>query len=85
MADNIDLTNFSEAELIQELPASVLILGGSSGGFQPAQVGRALTYFVDAERDPIPAGCVVDWEKAKADLTLGLQQWEQSHRGKRRP
>ena len=53
--------------------------------FQPEQVGRALTYFVDAERDPMPAGCAVSWEKAKADLTLGVRQWEQSHRRERRP
>jgi hypothetical protein len=53
--------------------------------FEPEQVGRALTYFVDAERDPMPAGCAVSWEKVKKDLTLGVRQWEQGHRGKRRP
>ena len=34
--------------------------------FQPEQVGRALTYYVDAEEDPMPAGCAVSWEKAGA-------------------
>ena len=33
----------------------------------------------------MPAGCAVSWEKAKADLTLGVRQWEQSHRRERRP
>jgi hypothetical protein len=52
---------------------------------QPEQVARALTYYVDAEHDPMPAGCTVLWQKAKADLSLGVRQWEQGRRGKRSP
>jgi hypothetical protein len=51
----------------------------------PEQVARALTYFVDAEKDPMPAGYAVVWKKVKADLTRGVQQWEQGRRKPRRP
>ncbi len=42
----------------------------------PEQVARALTYFVDAEREPMPAGCAITWGKVKAELARGVQQWE---------
>jgi hypothetical protein len=53
--------------------------------FAPEQVARALTYYADAESDPMPAGCTISWQKTKADLSLGVQQWEQGHRGKQSP
>jgi hypothetical protein len=43
---------------------------------EPEQIARALGYTVDAERDPMPAGSAVSWEKVKAELTRGVQQWE---------
>jgi hypothetical protein len=45
---------------------------------QPEQVARALTYFVDAEKEPMPKGCKVSWEKVKADLMKGVRQWERN-------
>ena len=47
---------------------------------QPEQVVRALGYYVDAEKDPMPPGCSVPWEKVKADLAQEIEQWEQGHR-----
>lgn len=44
--------------------------------FQPEQVARALLYFVDAEKEPMPKGCKVSWEKVKADLARGVRDWE---------
>ena len=52
---------------------------------QSEQVARALTYFVDAEHDPVPAGCTVAWQKVKADLSQGAQAWENGRRHKRSP
>jgi hypothetical protein len=43
---------------------------------EPEQIARALDYTVDAERDPMPAGCAVSWERVKVDLARGVQQWE---------
>jgi hypothetical protein len=51
----------------------------------PEQVARALAYFVDAEKDPMPAGYAVTWEKVKTDLARGVLQWEQGSRKTRRP
>jgi hypothetical protein len=45
---------------------------------QPEQVARALLYYADAEREPMPKGCKVSWEKVKADLTKGVRQWERN-------
>jgi hypothetical protein len=45
---------------------------------QPEQVARALLYHADAEREPMPKGCKVSWEKVKADLTKGVRQWERN-------
>lgn len=44
--------------------------------FEPDQVARALTYFVDAESDDFPAGYTVPWEKVKQDLLHGVREWE---------
>jgi hypothetical protein len=46
----------------------------------PEQVARALTHFVDAEHDPMPAGCTVGWQKVKAELGLGVQRWDKGRR-----
>ena len=61
-------------------------LGWSVGGFiehaarmlplRPEQVARALIYFVDADKEPMPKGCKVSWEKVKADLIKGVRDWE---------
>jgi hypothetical protein len=51
----------------------------------PEQVARALADFVDAEKDPMPAGYAVTWEKVKTDLARGVLQWEQGSRKTRRP
>ena len=48
---------------------------------EPEQVARALGYTVDAEKDPMPAGCAVSWEKVKTDLARGVQQWKHGRRG----
>jgi hypothetical protein len=45
---------------------------------QPTQIARSATYFVDAEKDPMPRGCTVSWEVVKADLTKGVRAWERS-------
>lgn len=45
---------------------------------EPEQVARSLTYFADAERDPMPRGCTISWRKVKADLTKGVREWERA-------
>lgn len=45
---------------------------------EPEQVGRAMTYFVDAERDPMPAGCRIPWETVKRELSHAVQRWERT-------
>jgi hypothetical protein len=42
----------------------------------PEQVARALTYFVDAEKEPMPRGCKVPWEKVKKDIANGVREWD---------
>jgi hypothetical protein len=42
----------------------------------PEQVARALTYFVDAEKEPMPRGCKVSWAQVKKDITDGVRLWE---------
>jgi hypothetical protein len=51
--------------------------------FQPMQVRRAMTYFADAEKEPMPAGCFVPWSKVKADSERWAKAWDRS-RGSRR-
>lgn len=43
---------------------------------QPEQMRLALTYFADAEKEPMPAGYSVSWEKVKNDLTNAIRKWE---------
>ncbi len=45
---------------------------------EPEQVGRALTYFADAEREPLPAGCKVPWETVKKELSRAIRKWERT-------
>ena len=47
---------------------------------QPEQIARALTYFADAEKQPMPKGCKVSWEQVKSDLEAGVRQWERSRK-----
>jgi hypothetical protein len=42
------------------------------------QIARAITYFTDADRQPMPRGCTVSWDEVKADLVLGVREWERS-------
>ena len=43
---------------------------------EPEQVARALTYFADAEREPMPKGCKVSWKEVKSALQRGVRDWE---------
>lgn len=43
---------------------------------QPKQIALSLTYFVDAEKEPMPRGCKVSWDQVKKDLAKGVQEWE---------
>jgi hypothetical protein len=43
---------------------------------QPRQLVLALTFFEDAEKDPMPEGCAVPWAKVKADLQKAVLKWE---------
>jgi hypothetical protein len=42
------------------------------------QVAMALTYFHDAEKEPMPRGCKVSWESVKTDLVKGVREWERT-------
>lgn len=43
---------------------------------QGKQIALSLTYFVDAEKEPMPRGCKVSWEQVKNDLVAGVREWE---------
>ena len=45
----------------------------------------SISTLVDAEKDPMPAGYAVTWEKVKTDLARGVEQWKQGSRKARRP
>jgi hypothetical protein len=45
---------------------------------QSVQVKLALTYFPDAEKDPVRSQYAVSWEQVKADLQRGVLEWERS-------
>jgi hypothetical protein len=47
---------------------------------QPKQIALALSYFVDAENEPMPKGCKVSWEKVKGDLVKGVREWERTRK-----
>jgi hypothetical protein len=43
---------------------------------QPEQIALALTYFADAELQPMPAQCTLSWSLIKKTLTAGVRAWE---------
>ena len=47
------------------------------------QVRRALTYFVDADKQPMPRGPVPPWEVVKTALTKGVRNGSVDWRGRR--
>jgi hypothetical protein len=47
------------------------------------QLERALTYFVDAESQMMPRGCLVSWEQVKRDITTGMRDWRKQRDKKR--
>lgn len=50
----------------------------------PEQITRALLYFVDADREPMPRGCAVPWDQVKHDLEEGVRAWERERKLTRR-
>jgi hypothetical protein len=51
-------------------------LAARSLPIQESQVARALLYFADAERDPMPPGCAFKWDKVKEEISRGVREWE---------
>lgn len=47
---------------------------------EEAQIALALTYFVDADKDPMPRGCKVSWTTVKAGLVKGVREWERKRK-----
>jgi hypothetical protein len=45
---------------------------------QPEQVARALTYFEDAEPQPMPGSSKYSWPEVKKALVAGVQLWERT-------
>ncbi len=45
----------------------------------PEQVARALTYFVDADREPMPAGVTAASDKIKGELNKRVLAWERDN------
>lgn len=45
---------------------------------QAVQMKLALTYFADAEGEPMPDGCGVKWPNVKAELQRGVALWERN-------
>ncbi len=45
---------------------------------QKVQVARALTYFVDAELQPMPARCKFSWAAVKKELSAEVKAWERT-------
>jgi hypothetical protein len=52
--------------------------GARSLPLDERQIARAITFFVDADRQPMPKGCKVPWEKVKEDLSQGVREWERA-------
>jgi len=42
----------------------------------PVQLKLALTYFVDADREPMPAGFRTPWNEVRRELLDGVRSWE---------
>jgi hypothetical protein len=49
---------------------------------QPEQVALALTYFADADRQPMPARCTLSWEAVKKELTAAVTAWKNGPRAR---
>ncbi len=45
---------------------------------QPSQVAMSLTYFADAEREPMPAGYQTTWAAVKKGLEKGISMWRRN-------
>ena len=43
---------------------------------KPVQMKLALTYHADADRDPMPPGYKIPWDRVKADLQRDVMKWE---------
>lgn len=41
-----------------------------------AELTRALCYFGDAEREPMPRGCTVEWSVVKREIANGVRVWQ---------
>lgn len=41
-----------------------------------AELTRALCYFDDAEREPMPRGCAVEWSTVKREIAEGVRAWQ---------
>jgi hypothetical protein len=52
--------------------------GSASLPLKPEQIARALVYFADAEKEPMPAGCTTPWKTIRADLTKAVERWQRS-------
>jgi hypothetical protein len=42
----------------------------------PEQLKQALTYFTDAEKQPMPRGCSIAWATVKRELLRDVRAWE---------
>jgi hypothetical protein len=45
------------------------------------QVALALTYFADADNEPMPHGVKISWHKVKTELAKEVQTWERNRGG----
>ena len=52
---------------------------------QSEQIARALTYFDDAEPEPMPDSCKYSWATVKKELTAGVRLWERTRDRNRDP
>jgi hypothetical protein len=46
----------------------------------PSEIARALTYFADAERDPMPDRCALSWPQVKKFISAGVGDWQAQRR-----
>lgn len=49
----------------------------------PQEIARALTYFADAERDPMPDRCTFAWPEVKKVISAGVVEWQTKRSGSR--
>lgn len=43
---------------------------------EPKQIALSLTYFADADKDEMPRGSKVSWDRVKKDLEKGVRDWQ---------